>query len=162
MFKLFLVFLLTLPVGNLSFAFVSSCSSLANDCEYYLCLETQKNCGERGYLKSFGYKYCQKFSNQPDHFFSSQTRRWVNNTKECLINSIETSQVDLDCKSFKKLAFKQHKKCYISSGYCSLPVKEKFKVLKVIGFELLKPRAIFTGIPVIRACLVNQRTSLNP
>ena len=38
-------------------SFASSCDHLADDCEYYSCIETEKQCGKRGYPIGFGKKY---------------------------------------------------------------------------------------------------------
>ena len=35
----------------------------SQDCTWYLkCLENKYQCGDKGYPKSFGYKYCAKFA----------------------------------------------------------------------------------------------------
>jgi hypothetical protein len=138
---------------GISSSFAQDCSELKTECEYYLCIEAKKKCGDKGYLKSFGYKYCSKFSNRQESYFSALSQHWIQKTKICLIDSIDILDPNLSCRSFKKAAFKQHTECYVSSGFCALPRKDKGKILKTIAFELLKPRTIISGVGIVKSCL---------
>jgi hypothetical protein len=148
--KVALLYCLTIGA---SLGFAQDCSMLKTECEYYLCIEAKKKCGPKGYLKSFGYKYCSKFSQRQEGEFSAMSQHWIQKTKICLIDSIDNLDPNLSCRSFKKAAFKQHTDCYVSSGFCSLRRKDKGKILRTIGFELLKPRTIISGVGIIRSCL---------
>ena len=147
------ILLLYVSLTGTLLASVQSCDDLKTDCEYYLCIEAEKNCGAKGYLKSFGYRYCNKFTNIQNSHFSEESKSWINKTKNCLINSIDNLDQELSCKTFKRKAFEQHKYCYVSSGFCALDNTEKRKVIRTIGFSVLKPRTLKTGLAVIKSCL---------
>lgn len=131
--------------------FASNCSKLKDDCEYYLCIEKIKHCGEKGYFINFGHYYCNKFEIELKNP-SSNLVNFLNDTRSCLIESIETIPIDTDCRKFKKKAFKDHVSCYVESGFCELSSKHKRKIISIIKNALWRPRLFTSGLKVISQC----------
>jgi hypothetical protein len=150
MLKLVFILLFALVVKTQVFA-NSSCDNYLNDCQYYTCIEASKHCGKKGYLLSFGNKYCHKFANKSEKF-SLQGRLWMNQVRDCLIRQLDHLNPEVSCRKYKQAAIDQHGPCYINSGYCELPDKDKNVILKIIRDSLWKPTLFKAGITVLRQC----------
>jgi|SaaInlStandDraft_5_1057022.scaffolds.fasta_scaffold101414_1 hypothetical protein len=128
------------------------CSKLKNSCEYYLCLETQKKCGESGYLKSFGHKYCHRFQTYTSKTLSHQGKIWLRSVRSCLIDELTKMDPALSCQQLKQNAFYSHAPCYIKTKFCNLKLKDKYKIIKAIGRGSMNRHAMASGIRVLRSC----------
>ncbi len=133
-----------------TFAF-EECQNLLSDCEYYTCINKIKKCGKRSYFESFGRKYCHKFAKW-EHKFSSQGKNWIEDTKTCLITSIDELEEGLNCKQFKRAAVSQHVPCYINSGYCELSNKDKARVTATVIATMWRPDLIKAAMQVLSSC----------
>ena len=93
-------------------------------CEMYSCLESEKalDCGERGYFRGYGKKYCERFSAITGEFMSDAGRVWLANVRSCLLSEVERIiEKTSACSGIRQEAFDSHPQCYIDSGLCSLP-----------------------------------------
>jgi len=131
---------------------VQDCSELTQDCEYYLCLETQKQCGSQGYLKSFGHKYCNRFQKYTQFNVSPKAQLWLSDVRSCLIRKLEEINQGLTCSELKQAAFKSHVPCYIEAKFCNLNYKDKYQIIRAIGRALRKPQVLRAGLRVLRSC----------
>lgn len=129
----------------------SNCQQYLDDCEYYSCIEAEKQCGRRGYPIGFGRKYCLRFEERQSNF-SDEGRAWMERVRSCLIRGMEEAPEALSCRKFKRAAVKQHVPCYVESGYCELSKKDKKAVIKMIRWSLWRPSLAFAGIRVLKAC----------
>ncbi len=147
--------------SKLAQANVDKCKELKTDCEYYLCIEAQKKCGSKGYLKSFGHKYCQRFEMRSDTYFSLSTQKWIQQTKNCLIKKIDSfSSEKTSCKELRVKAFSSHVSCYVDAGFCEIDKKEKKKIYKIIGAAKLQPRIIKAGLQIRKSCRSRRKLDL--
>lgn len=103
------------------------------DCRYYLCEEKNRNCGAKGYLISYGYKYCNLFTSKFYSRFSANGQEWVRKTAWCLQSQINALPDSLSCSTFKKEAMKGHIECHLESGYCNLLKKDKKLVIRIVA-----------------------------
>ncbi len=133
-------------------AFSNDCSKLSNSCEYYLCVESQKSCGDFGYLKSFGHRYCMQFQNKVYPRFTDKGRIWLEDVKSCLISEIEKMPQDLSCQSLKNRAINSHYKCYYQANFCKLNKREKLLLIKTARRELKSFKFLKLGYKVLRSC----------
>jgi len=132
-----------------------SCEVSEESCNSYLCMEDDNNCGKRGYYIGFGYKYCTKFSKYINKF-SLTGQFWLFDAKVCLQKAtLEVSRKGLSCRQVKKASFKSHVPCYIDAGFCDLPLKDKFQVMKVIYKTILKPSTFLPGFKVMKQCYLS-------
>ena len=127
------------------------CSQFKDDCEYYSCVEAQKHCGKKKYPLGFGRRYCLKFDQRSEDF-SEAGQKWLQSTKECLISASLEKDDGLSCKEFKRESVKLHVPCYINSGYCDLPNRDKKLVKKIIYKSLWRPSLVWAGLKVLRGC----------
>ncbi|MBT6179921.1 MAG: hypothetical protein HOI23_21950 [Deltaproteobacteria bacterium] len=108
---------------------LDSCSEYENFndcqmCEMYSCLESEHdlNCGQRGYFRGYGKKYCERFSAITGEFMSDAGRLWLADVRECLLGEVERIiEKTSACSGIRQEAFDSHPQCYIDSGLCSLP-----------------------------------------
>ncbi len=129
----------------------SECQQYLDDCEYYSCIEAQKQCGNRGYPIGFGRKYCLRFDERQARL-SPEGQEWMMRVRSCLITGMEESSDELTCRQFKRTAVKLHVPCYVQSGYCQLSKKDKKAVIKMIRWSLWRPSLLSAGIRVLRSC----------
>jgi len=129
----------------------SECQNYLDDCEYYSCVESIKNCGKSGYPTGFGKKYCNKFEENLSSF-SIEGQNWVSSVKHCLIEEMELISEAATCTTYKKKSVSKHVPCYVSSGYCSLSKEDKKIVIKTISGSLWRPSIIRAGLKVLSAC----------
>lgn len=131
---------------------VDNCSHLKTSCEYYLCLETQKKCGSKGYLKSFGHAYCYKFENTVASSFSPKGRKWLKEVRECLIDELSQMNPKISCSKLKKQAFDSHIPCYKKTHFCRLSKYNKYQVMKSIASAIKDPKIISAGFEILKSC----------
>jgi hypothetical protein len=138
----------TLFAGELSI----SCEIDENSCNAYLCMEGMNHCGNKGYYLGYAYKYCDRFSRHMDKF-SIAGQQWLLDTKVCLQkSSLDYATAGYSCKTIKKEGFKKHVPCYLDSGFCEMPFRDKFAVMRVIYDSLLSPNTLLPGFKVMKAC----------
>ena len=102
-------------------------------CQYYICEEKIRNCGTRGYLISYGYKYCNLFTSKYYSRFSKIGQEWVSKTAYCLQSKINAFPDSLSCKRIRKEAMKGHLECHLESGYCNLSRKDKRLIFRIVA-----------------------------
>jgi hypothetical protein len=156
--KLVILSILLLSISSYSLADTrhvkEDCSQIKDDCQYYLCLETQKSCGKKGYLRAFGHKYCQDFKEARNMGLSSQTKKWLVEVRTCLIRKLDEMDKDLTCSEIKKQAFNSHFPCYVETKFCNLRKRDKLKIITMLRKEIKKPAIIKLGINIMRSCRV--------
>ena len=141
----------------LEFGFVptqaSQCAQYLGQCEYYSCLSAEKKCLQKEYLMSFGYKYCERFDQQLNHF-SSYAQTVLGDIKMCLQveleNEAEISQ--LSCKKIRKKAQEHHLRCYLETDFCNLPKKDKLHIVSQVSNELLQADFLRTVLRINHEC----------
>lgn len=120
---------------------------LEENCQFYLCEETKRNCGKKGYLINYGYKYCTLFNSRYYKRFSKNGQEWVNRTTLCLQNKLNTFQDSLTCSAIKKKAIKGHLDCCLESGYCKLTKKDKRLIFIIVAKN---PRNWIIGLSYLK------------
>ncbi len=96
-------------------------------CDFYdRCLENIFNCGDVGYPKSYGKKYCERFlslkksEHLSDYGLSSKGIKWRDETLLCLQNVLAYDfarrDYPLTCDSIKQEASDSHVDCYTKYG----------------------------------------------
>jgi len=101
-------------------------------CEYYLFQDSVRECGKRGYLIKYGYKYCNFFLGSHFDRFSEEGQKWALEMGYCLQMKIHELSDSVSCKELKKLARKSHLPCILESGYLDLSKKDQ-RVYKRLG-----------------------------
>ena len=137
---------------NFSFPLRSeiNCELSTDRCNYYLCHELKKTCGNSGYSIDFGYRYCLKY--QKDEKYTSQGKDWLAVVRECLQSELNALSDDLSCKETRSQAVKSHYGCYIDAGFCSLPLSDQRRIIRTAGFKLLDPEVFLSGLQIIKTC----------
>jgi hypothetical protein len=130
------------------------CNQLKTSCEYYLCLESQKNCGEDGYLKAFGHSYCYKYKNVLTHKFSKKGQKWLTDVRECLISELANFESNISCSQIKKQAFASHTPCYKKTNFCDLRKRDKLQLIKSLQEDIVNPQILKAGIRVLKSCKI--------
>lgn len=148
--KLLVLFIFIPALANGS----TTCESLKSDCEYYSCMEANKKCGDTGYLKNFGHRYCLRFDDKK-HRFSEKGKLWLSRVKSCLIDEIVKLPDTTSCSNLKSAAFAQHVPCYLKTGFCSLSRLDKIRLYKTVLKDIWRYEIFSTGIEVRLSCLRN-------
>ncbi len=105
-------------------------------CEMYSCLEAKNglNCGDRGYFRGYGQKYCARFSAITGEFMSDAGREWLAGVRSCLLDEVESLLEDTSsCSDIRQGAFDSHPQCYLDSGLCSLPPSDWAHIVATIS-----------------------------
>lgn len=143
-----LIYLEWISQKNLS----NNCSDLIGTCDYYLCRETQKNCNSNGYFISFGYQYCSESMINLSPKVTSKGKTWLTSVATCLQKKLNEIPDENSCSDIKKLAIQSHDDCYTETHFCSLPVKDIYKILKMLRPEFGDKRIIKEGVQVLNEC----------
>jgi hypothetical protein len=134
----------------------NNCSELIGSCAYYLCRETQKNCNANGYFISFGYQYCSESLINLSKEVSDRAKAWLTDVAICLQQKMEEIPNENSCSSIKKFAIQSHDECYTETNFCSLKIKDIFKILKMLRLEFSDARIMREGLQVLKGCRNNQ------
>lgn len=133
-------------------ALANECIEMKDDCQYYLCVEAKKSCGDRGYLKAFGHKYCQDFKAVSSSMYSPRAMQWFGEVRSCLIRKITEMDKNLTCNELKNQAFKSHLPCYLETNFCDLRLLDKLNIVAVLKNELQNPAIIKLGLKIMHSC----------
>jgi hypothetical protein len=96
---------------------------LLGKCEYYSALSQSLGCASRGYLLSFGRRYCEEFVLE-EPFYSPAGRKVLDSIRLCLQTTLEQAPV-LTCANVEMLAAQSHVDCYVAAGFCRLnPIEQ--------------------------------------
>ena len=129
------------------------------ECDIYATLESNiQSCGPLGYLLGYGQRYCHLFSLNALNF-SLKGQNWVRLTRFCLANKIsQISLIDSNsyntCKEIQEYGIQSHASCYVSSGFCELPLHDFIQIIQIVGWKhLLDTDGIGQQIKTIHGCL---------
>ncbi|MFZ9595676.1 MAG: hypothetical protein ACO3A2_06310 [Bdellovibrionia bacterium] len=165
--ELLLIFLALLSLSpNPALAWSPECLNPDGDCQFYpQCLEESHECGAKGYALGYGHKYCMRFSEQQK--FSSQGKRWVLTTRQCLQDSLVpfvTPPWQKDrCEEIMDVAFDSHPNCYTQNGssICDLPIPDVILIVETIQKpDLVSPRGLKQILSVAQTCVTHNQLIL--
>ncbi|MDP5220372.1 hypothetical protein Q5Y75_24600 [Ruegeria sp. 2205SS24-7] len=115
-------------------------TSLGDQCSFYdQCVEKVNSCGNDGYAKGYGLKYCRRFASNTS--LSEAGRKWRDATLICLQEELVGSVLfsEKSCHETKKIAFDSHPRCYVQNGsgisICDLTKEDYWEISKIIDFE---------------------------
>jgi hypothetical protein len=116
------------------------CRQYINSCNYYLCRESNQNCGETGYYLRFGYPYCEKFtvSEKPD--LSYEGNIWLDKVGLCLREQLELISNETSCGDTESSAIQSHIYCYLTTGFCNLKLNDQIQIFGIVYKELSDTR----------------------
>lgn len=128
------------------------CHRYIGSCEYYLCREKNRPCGGDGYFINFGYKYCTKIVKKLIPKVSAQGKQWLLSTASCLQKQLDSVDDMNSCKEIKKLAIDGHNRCYEETGFCSLNISDKMRLIKTVAPSLKTKGVIKEGVQLFSHC----------
>lgn len=112
------------------------CRDSLGTCEYYLCRDRKHPCGDRGYYRGFGHKYCNRFTNDTRPRMTTTGQEWLDCVRNCLQEHLEQNvAVDADCGDAKASAIASHARCYVQCGLCSLPPGDLTRIQDAVDSE---------------------------
>jgi hypothetical protein len=122
-------FFVLLCISHVSWG--QDCSPSKYTCDFYLCLENNIQCGEKGYPLRYGYRFCKEIQKIKNG--SLVLQNWLNETRYCLQEKL-LEKKQFECQLLFDQSVIDHTNCYLENGYCELPIKDK----KIIRKQILK------------------------
>lgn len=116
-------------------SFASQCQPSADNCNAYLCLEEELQCGYKGFPLKYGYRFCKNFVKIIPT--TEKMDMWLTKTRYCLQEKILQNS-EYSCKNLFSQSINDHVTCYIENGFCDMSNKEKIYVEKFILKEFLQ------------------------
>ena len=128
----------------------TSCGPQIGNCEYYKCLGQELNCASDSMILKTAAPNCGAY--EKDHSkFSLQAQTVLKRLKSCLQNQVEQAQ-SLRCEAAGNDFVQAHVKCYLSQGFCQLPIGDKLHIGR-IGFAGLRHAAFRrAAIEILEEC----------
>ncbi len=118
-------------------------------CDYYLCKEAAEEpraCGPTGYYTAYGFKYCDRLTQVARPSMSLAGQAWVDKTRRCLMEAIETDiGDDYNCTQIQVAALDSHPACYVDSGFCSLSFSDQWTLFLTIDSGDLALQDVLTA-----------------
>lgn len=108
-----------------------SCDASRESCEFYQCISQAQSCNKKDYYLSFGKKYCESFKKN-QFSFSNEGQEFIKKLRQCLQLNIINDFQYLTCSNSKKFSEVHHFDCYLSSGFCELPLADKFNIFRIV------------------------------
>jgi hypothetical protein len=113
-----------------------NCADLVGSCDFYLCRERKNPCGDAGYYKGYGHKYCDRFSKVTRPKMSPVGQDWLDCTLNCLQQHISGNVPEnTPCDQVRTSAFSSHAGCYVKCGVCLLPPNDMTRLENTIDPE---------------------------
>ncbi len=135
----------------------NSCASTIGSCDYYLCRESMKSCGDEGYNLRFGYKYCDNFMNEVIRKLSPHGQQWMPKVAACLQEKMEKISLKNSCEKIETLAIQSHSSCYQKTGWCELSWDDQWEVMKTMLPVSLNPMIQREFFEIQNACSAKSR-----
>ena len=136
----------------------------ATSCDFYSsCLEKAHQCGNSGYALNFGEKFCKKFLDlNSDPTMSTLEKQWMKNVRQCLQDAAVPLVYDssLTCSEIQTKAFATHPPCYTNGGVICQNPSLWVQLVKVIGWNTLKPGVLSNAASVLGYCVSDPKTYL--
>ncbi|MFA6238111.1 MAG: hypothetical protein WC635_12330 [Bacteriovorax sp.] len=132
------------------------CEKKSMTCDFYSCVEKEIPCGKDGYFLGFGERFCRRFDNILDKL-SPEGKSWFFTARQCLTENILSLNNYNNCQEIEEKSYNDHKPCYINSGYCDLPIRDKVYIMKVISPLLLKKNVLIMGHEIQMNCMKQSR-----
>jgi hypothetical protein len=114
-------------------------------------LSLGSGCGPGGYLLGFGYSYCSLFI-QHESIFSYRGQAVLRNIRTCLMHDLLASETPLTCENVEDIAINSHFGCYMHSGYCEMPKRDKALVIYYLIGQMMNSRSRAEFFRITRAC----------
>lgn len=144
-----------------SFGKNQNCQNFIGSCDFYLCQDKENPCGIEGYNLNFGYKYCS--SSQFSLLKKMQTtagQGWVRGVISCLQKKSFSISKFLDknlpagirCEKIQTESFNSHPDCYVESGFCDLPLKEKMHIAGLIKNDIFTQNTFSEALSILKLC----------
>lgn len=111
------------------------CIPSDDSCDFYLCLESEKQCGFNGYPLRIGYRFCRQIINAKPR--TENLKDWFNATRLCLQEKM-INKKDLTCPQLAAASVQDHVSCYLNNGYCELSKSQKNYVKRMILRKFFK------------------------
>lgn len=129
----------------------TACETEIGSCSYYACVSDHLGCGEKGYFRRFGLKYCRRFEKR-EPAYSGAGRLFLRRVRPCLQAELE-NETDLACANAEERAGRHHVRCYLENGYCDLPPADQARLQRTIFVDILSRPALWLAAHEIsRAC----------
>ncbi|KAF9016318.1 hypothetical protein BDZ89DRAFT_408299 [Hymenopellis radicata] len=132
-----------------------TCTPVRDSCDFYPCLDTIYKCGADGYPLGYGNKFCTAFKDSRSEF-SPKGQQWISDVMFCLQTALQPfgSSATVDCEELSGSAFASHAKCYVDTGFCTLPPSDWLKVVEIVGLKtLLEKETILAELETAGQCL---------
>jgi hypothetical protein len=116
-------------------------------CDYYRCREAAAPvaCGPDGYYLGFGYAYCLRYLEVTAPRLSAAGQRFFRDVRPCLMNAVEAEvPTTATCAEVTQAGFASHPRCYLTNGFCDLPLTDWLLILTTIAPADLSFRQILT------------------
>ena len=136
----------------LAFPSLALAETNTSECDEYLEVSHQLRCSERGYLRTFGHRYCREFIER-DSEFSPSGRKVLARIRSCLLEKISTDP-SLTCRNVKSRAEDHHVECYLSSGYCDMYLADQLKIAEIVWQEMIDPGFKDASLRILEGCQV--------
>jgi hypothetical protein len=126
-------------------------------CAFYAdCAEATLQCGAGGYPLAYGQKNCLAFQSDLTKY-TAAGQAFIWSTMHCLqLALLQAIQCDSTCDTAGTAAFNSHPKCYIDSGFCGLPIKDWWQVVKTVGWDLAGIKPIQQMLQTGGSCASNK------
>ena len=139
----------------LFFSTVADANSDLRQCDTYLDVAKNIECGQENYLVKFGYHYCRKFI-EKEHKFTDRGQMILSRIRKCLLDRL-VEEPQLSCSNAQDMSENHHLQCYIESGYCEIGAWDQLKLGWMIKKELLSPRFHAVSESIHQYCVLNRK-----
>ena len=139
----------------------STSATDAERCSWYEgCLDANIPCGDQGYARDYGKKYCDRFVAQ--NYTSTAASDWRDATLVCLQNKLAasvTASQPATCSAIADDAFEQHVECYTQQSasicsICSESAEDLAKIFLTVDVaEYGDPRSWQAAYGVLKTCV---------
>lgn len=145
----FIFALLSLPVTAQS-QFPST-----ENCSFYQTLESQHQCGPKGYLQA-AFPLCQKYLNAQPRM-NDEIQAFFPQVRYCLQDEFYQLGSRLKCEKLDRIAIQTHIDCYLKTGFCELSWLSKTQLTVLTLPQMKSSLWRETAEQILKACQLQDR-----
>jgi hypothetical protein len=135
-------------------------------CEKYVALNEEltakggpqaDGCGSSGYLIHFGHRFCNGFVTK-NSSFSPAGQQAMYKIRHCLLDTLAAAKEKFTCDKVKRAGIDSHLGCYMSSGFCQMPIRDKMEVYYLLKTQAFSWDAILNSLSISDGCRSQNRS----
>ena len=126
------------------------CDSNLGNCSFYDCLSEKMQCQPDSFIRQIAAPYCRYFQTTTP-LYTPAGKKVLDGLRVCLQKEIR-AHAPVNCNEADQDFANAHVDCYLSGGFCTLPMSDKWRIARAGFSQLSHPIFLKASLQIILGC----------